>query len=334
MRSNLVSILIPAYNAAPWVAETLESALAQTWRDKEVIVVDDGSRDETLAVVSRYESNVVKVVAQDNLGACAARNRAFELAEGEYIQWLDADDLLAPDKIERQMDEAVRVANPTILLTSAWTTFYASHRGARFSPDGLWRDLEAVDWLIARFSGNLWMNPAAWLVSRELAVRAGPWDTRLARDQDGEYICRVVSRSDGVRFVADAKSYYRQANPNSLSRALSDSACRSLLLGTSLSIGHLRGREDSDRTRAAACQLLQARVRYFYPDRTDLLRQANELARELGGVLSPPRQSRRYRAVKALVGRAAADRIAAALSNLKRLARAQHERLLLTLSRR
>src|ERR1700733_7773261 len=99
----LVSILIPAYNADKWVADTIRSAAAQTWQRKEIIVVDDGSKDHTLSIARRFESGSVRVATQQNQGASAARNKAFSLSQGDYIQWLDADDLLAPDKIEKQM---------------------------------------------------------------------------------------------------------------------------------------------------------------------------------------------------------------------------------------
>src|SRR5438270_12906784 len=104
----LVSILIPAYNAEPWVGDTIKSALNQTWPRKEIIVVDDGSRDQTLQVVRQFASKDVSVVTQENQGASVARNRAFELCQGDYIQWLDADDLLGPDKIIRQMEVSHR----------------------------------------------------------------------------------------------------------------------------------------------------------------------------------------------------------------------------------
>src|SRR4029078_12423266 len=91
---SLVSILIPAYNSEEWIADSLESALAQSWPNKEIIVVDDGSTDRTLDVVTRFDSKLVKVATQPNQGAAAARNKAFSLSNGDYIQWLDADDLL------------------------------------------------------------------------------------------------------------------------------------------------------------------------------------------------------------------------------------------------
>src|ERR1700761_9459971 len=102
----LVSILIPAYNAEKWLVDTLESAIAQTWPQKEIIVVDDGSTDRTLAIARHFERSAVRVVTQPNQGAAAARNKAFSLSRGEYIQWLDADDLLSSEKVEHQMRAA------------------------------------------------------------------------------------------------------------------------------------------------------------------------------------------------------------------------------------
>src|SRR5437773_11525221 len=99
----LISILIPAYNAEPWIADTIRSALAQTWPRKEIVVVDDGSTDQTLAVARRFASKDVVVTTQENQGAAAARNSALSLCQGDYIQWLDADDLLSPEKVARQM---------------------------------------------------------------------------------------------------------------------------------------------------------------------------------------------------------------------------------------
>jgi glycosyltransferase involved in cell wall biosynthesis len=101
MTGPLVSILIPAYNAEPWIAETIGSALAQTWSNKEIIVVDDGSSDQTLRIAKLFAGKTVSVVTQVNQGAAAARNRAYSLCQGDYIQWLDADDLLDRDKVSQ-----------------------------------------------------------------------------------------------------------------------------------------------------------------------------------------------------------------------------------------
>src|SRR6202041_4176023 len=107
MNRSLVSILIPAYNSEEWIATTIRSALAQTWPRKEIIVVDDGSRDLTAATARRFASKEVKVVSTENQGSAAARNHALQLSQGDYIQWLDGDHLLSPVKIRGQL-EALR----------------------------------------------------------------------------------------------------------------------------------------------------------------------------------------------------------------------------------
>src|SRR5262249_48508087 len=158
----LVSILIPAYNAEEWIACTIQSAVAQTWHRKEIIVVDDGSTDRTAEVARRFASKGVSVVCKENGGAAAARNHAFRLSQGDYIQWLEADDLLAPDKIERQLAALGGIENRKILLSSPWAFFsYRSHR-ARFVPTSLWHDLTPVEWLLRKLSENLHMQTATW----------------------------------------------------------------------------------------------------------------------------------------------------------------------------
>ena len=93
MSQPLVSILIPCYNSEKWLAETLESALAQTWQNKEIIVVDDGSSDGSLSIAQKFSSSKVAVISQKNRGASSARNLALGKAQGDFIQYLDADDL-------------------------------------------------------------------------------------------------------------------------------------------------------------------------------------------------------------------------------------------------
>ncbi len=201
----LVSILIPAFNAQEWIAGAIRSAMAQTWESKEIIVVDDGSSDQTLRIAQQFESAKVHVVTQKQQGAAAARNKAFSLSQGDYIQWLDADDLLAPDKIEKQMDALERCGSKRTLLSSAWGKFIYRYYRAEFTPTGLWRDLSRLEWLLCKLGDNVYMQTASWLVSRELTEAAGPWDTRLLGDDDGEYFCRVLLASDGVRFVPESK---------------------------------------------------------------------------------------------------------------------------------
>jgi glycosyltransferase involved in cell wall biosynthesis len=100
--SELVSILIPCYNAERWISQAIESSLAQTWIAKEVVVVDDGSTDRSLDVIRQYDSHI-RWETGPNRGGNVARNRLLELARGEWVQYLDSDDYLLPDKVADQM---------------------------------------------------------------------------------------------------------------------------------------------------------------------------------------------------------------------------------------
>src|SRR5712664_2592403 len=128
----LVSILIPAFNAQAWLADTISSAIGQTWPRKEIIVVDDGSTDQTLSIARQFASKHITVITQANQGAAAARNKALSLSHGDYIQWLDADDLLAPDKVARQMEALNCAESPRTLLSSSWGHFMYRPYRARF----------------------------------------------------------------------------------------------------------------------------------------------------------------------------------------------------------
>jgi glycosyltransferase involved in cell wall biosynthesis len=305
----LVYILIPAYNAQEWIADTIQSALGQTWLRKEIIVVDDGSQDRTLAIASQFSSKEVIVVTQANQGAAAARNRAFSLCGGEYIQWLDADDLLSPDKVSRQMAAAQECGSKRTLYSSAWGYFFYRQRKARFVPTLLWEDLSPLEWMLRKWENNLYMQTASWLVSRELTQAAGPWDTRLLGDDDGEYFSRVIMAADRIEFVPSAKVFYRVSGPNRLSYiGRSDKKMDAQFLGMKMQIGYLRSLSDDTRARSACVTCLQNWLVNFYPDRMDIVEEARRLAAELGGQLQAPRLSWKYRWIQGTMGWTAATR--------------------------
>lgn len=101
----LVSIVIPCYNAELYISESIESALYQTYKNCEVIVVNDGSTDLSLQIINSYNGRI-KIIDQANKGGCAARNRGLDFARGEFVQFLDADDRLSPGCIEKKLLES------------------------------------------------------------------------------------------------------------------------------------------------------------------------------------------------------------------------------------
>lgn len=330
--AHLVSVLIPAYNAEKWISDTIKSAIDQTWPNKEIFVVDDGSKDKTFEIAKSMECKIVKVITQQNTGACGSRNKALSYAQGDYIQWLDADDLLHPEKIALQMKRGGEGCDSGSLLTCAWGKFFFSRQKTKFIPDSLWQDLAPIDWIIRKFEDNVWMNPAVWLVSRRLTELAGPWDERLSisGDDDGEYICRVVAASERVNFVCDAKCYYRIGNVGSLDWRMGESQERieSFLLSLSLSIGHLLSLEDSERTRHACVAYLQTWLQFFYPENLLMTERIRNQAQELGGELQNPVVSLKYGLIKSAFGWNATKKVMRNWRKIKLIIEKNWDRLL------
>lgn len=185
----LVSVVIPAYNASGFIAETLESVVGQTYRPLEIIVVDDGSKDGTPEVVERFADQGVRLIRQENAGPSAARNRGIETSTGTYIAFLDADDLWLPEKIARQVE--VMEQHPDMgLLFGDMVNFGPTGRepvshfeknglGAGYFGDSLWM----TDAFLKIFENNVIPTPAV-LVRADLLARTGGFDERFRFSED------------------------------------------------------------------------------------------------------------------------------------------------------
>jgi glycosyltransferase involved in cell wall biosynthesis len=331
----LVSILIPAYNAEEWIPDTLRSALAQSYPHCEIIVVDDGSKDATLQVARQFESKGIRVVTQENRGAAATRNAAYKLCNGDYIQWLDADDLLSPNKIQKQLATAEQIGDKRTLISCGWSSFLYRYYRAKFVATPLWSDLTTTEWLLRKMSQNLHMQTATWLVSRELTEAAGPWNTNLLGDDDGEYFCRVLLASNGVRFVPDARVYYRASGTGSLSHiGNSDRKQDAQWVSMKLHMQYLRSLEDAPRTRAACVTYMENWLTFFYPERPDLVEKMQSVAHDLGGELQMPRLSWKYSWIASIFGRNLGRRAQILLPRLRWSLLRLYDRVLFRLANR
>ena len=168
----LVSIIIPCHNAARWLEETLASARGQTWPLKEIIVVDDGSTDGSGTLADNLAGPDMMVVHQPNRGQCAALNAGVAKAQGEFIEYLDADDVLDREKITLQVNRLKQLP-PNWIASGAWARFQDSPFEAVFEPEAVWKDFAPVDWLVTSWSGGGMMHGAAWLSPRELCQPQG-----------------------------------------------------------------------------------------------------------------------------------------------------------------
>ncbi len=225
----LISVIIPTYNRADTIERAVDSVLAQTWPDIETIVVDDGSKDQTLKVLEKY-GDKIRVIAQKNQGPSAARNNGIRAARGEVISFLDSDDSWLPEKTERQAKLLQRtasagvgccVSNTRMIYTDRAPT--TSFQLADLNPkldEGIWRNPTEI--LLTRF---LLFNQAA-AIRREVLEEAGYFreDLRILEDYD---LALRLSMTCAWGFTTDPLVMWNGGAANSLTANSTDlAACQ------------------------------------------------------------------------------------------------------------
>jgi GT2 family glycosyltransferase len=171
---------------------------------------------------------------------------------------------------------------------------------------------------VRKLSENLFMQNATWLVSRELAEAAGPWDEDLCYDQDGEYFARVVMASEGTRFAPEAKIFYRRSDSKRVSCiGRSVKKMESQLRSMKLHIQYLRSLEDSERVRKACLIYLQNWMNAFYRSEPAIEDELRNLAMQLNGQLEAPRLRWKYGWIELFFGYEVAGRVQTALPEIR-----------------
>lgn len=190
--SPTVSVVIPTYNAADLLPDTVESVLNQTYRDFELIVVDDGSTDETPQVMEVYMDDV-RYIRKENGGSASARNRGIREAKGQYVALLDADDLWLPEKLECQMEQFE--AQPDL----AWSYTDWIHVDAE-TGDTLYQGSQVMDYrggdVLRPLLVRLFIPPSTEVIRRDVFEEVGTYDeSELHRiSEDWEFTLRVAER--------------------------------------------------------------------------------------------------------------------------------------------
>lgn len=313
MSCPLVSIVIPCFNADAWIGAAVESALDQSHPRCETIVVDDGSTDRSLALARHFSTRGVRVVSQPQRGASAARNHGLRLAAGDFVQFLDADDLLDPAKIAVQLS-LLSNAPPGSLASGQWGRFNDSADQAAFNAEAVYAATSGIEFLQLHYETGSMMQPGAWLAPRPLLDRAGPWNETLSLNDDGEYFARVMLAAPRLVHAAAARCYYRAPSRQSLSRRQDPRALASLFRSVELTTGHLLHRDASPRSRAAVAHAWKWTAFELYPGSPPLSRRAEQKSVEFGGSRRAYPGGPRFRFVASLLGWRLAKRLAATLS--------------------
>lgn len=239
-----VSILIPCHNAGEWVGEAIDSALAQTWPNREVIVWDDGSTDNSREVLDGYGSRI-RVGSWENQGSNPTRNRLVREARGEWLQFLDADDYIEPDKIAGQLAALSRMPDADVIYSPITLQFH--HPGGR---------IERREVPLPPGPHDPWLLMARWempgtvspLIRKQAILDAGGWDDKQPICQEHELYFRLLKSGCQFHYSSSSGAVYRQWGTDTISR------------------------RDARRTRAARLRLLQEVERYLV-DQSKLTRE-------------------------------------------------------------
>ncbi|XMO86578.1 glycosyltransferase family 2 protein [Algibacter sp. AS12] len=217
----LVSIIIPTYNRAHVINETLNSVLAQTYSNWECIVVDDGSTDTTSNLLAEYCDKDLRITYYSrpknrNKGANACRNFGFEISKGKYIQWLDSDDLMLPNKLEAQV--SLLNEKTFALITSTWGRFIDSKKLEAYPDFESFNNFDSrKDFLNALTISKGYFPIHAYLMSKNLVLKTGGWDENLIVNQDGDFMSRIFKNVNKFYCAKNTAVYYRHTNGNSTS---------------------------------------------------------------------------------------------------------------------
>lgn len=207
----LVSVIIPTYNRAAWVAEAVASVLAQTWQDFELLVVDDGSTDATLEALAPWRERLIYLRTRENRGVAAARNLGAKAAQGRWLAFLDSDDLWRPRKLERQV--AYLEAHPELRICQT-DELWVRH-GRRVNPPVSHRKQGGRIFLPSL--GRCLVSPSAVMLCRRLFWEAGGFDESLPACEDYDLWLRLAWRHD-IGLVPEPLVVKRGGHPDQLSR--------------------------------------------------------------------------------------------------------------------
>lgn len=219
-----ISVIIPAYNSEKTISHTIQSVLNQTFTDLELIVINDGSQDSTLKIVTQIKDPRIKVFSYSNAGGNISRNRGLQRAVGEFVSFLDADDLWTPDKLQSQLKALQE--NATAKVAYSWTDYINTNgefilSGKRVNVNGnVYENL-----LLNNFLEN-GSNP---LICRKSLIKLGGFDESLSAAQDWDMWLRLASKFDFICVPSVQILYRISTNSVSCNLVRQEKSCLQVL---------------------------------------------------------------------------------------------------------
>jgi glycosyltransferase involved in cell wall biosynthesis len=280
---SLVSICMPAYNAGKYISEAVRSVLNQSYQNWELIIVNDGSTDQTAAELEKINESRISIFHQDNKGQCNAANKAFSLAKGNLVKFMDADDLISPTFIEKQVKRIE--GRDDVVVSAAWGRFYNDDISTfKLNHKKISQDMPGTEWLENSWlTADAMMQCALWLIPRNIINRAGLWDESLSLINDLDFFTRILIKAKMVLFEKDAVLYYRSGISGSLSDKKTDQAILSLFKSIDQATTNLSSVAKSDKALLACANMWQLLIYQVYPKYPNHVRFAEKRIKDFKG---------------------------------------------------
>ncbi|WP_183563764.1 glycosyltransferase family 2 protein [Mucilaginibacter sp. SP1R1] len=274
MNKPLVSICMSAYNAEKYISSAIRSVINQSYQHWELIIVNDGSKDETSTIIESFADKRIKFLNQENKGQSASANKAFEYSQGELIKFFDADDILSVDFIKNQVTRLN--GNLENVVSAAWGRFYNDNINTfKLNPQTVWKDMQTDEWLTESFiNGQPMMQCALWLIPRPILLKSGLWNENLSLINDFDFFTRVLLNSKMVLFEQKAILYYRSGIIDSLSSTKTRKGIESAYYSIEEAVNNLLNKRNDKRTSLSCANIWQQFIFDTYPYYPDLREKA------------------------------------------------------------
>jgi glycosyltransferase involved in cell wall biosynthesis len=264
----LISVIIPVYNCEKYIYNSISSVLGQTFKDFELIIVNDGSEDNSLEIINQFNDLRMSVYSKSNEGQCKTLNYGLTKSKGKYIKYLDSDDLMNESHLELLINTVENYAKPDddLLYISEFQRFSSENKLWPKTNRSEWSDNSPYNFLIKALSNEFDMLPAwQWLIPISVIKKTGNWNEALGLGNDFDYSVRLILNSSRIVFCPGSIIYYRTGLDKNMSSNLSSSTILSVLESSRIAITNILGRYNSVEIRQLCAQKLLRWLHDYLP---------------------------------------------------------------------
>ena len=297
-----VSVIMPAYNAGKYIKDAINCIINQSFKDWELIIIDDGSTDNTYQIAKTFESERIRIFSFPNAGAAAARNYGYKLSKGSYIKFFDADDLINSQMLEEQVKLAI--LHPDSIISAQWGRFFNNDISTfKIKNTETNHDLMPIDWICQAWKNAKPMHQCGiFLLPRQIIEKAGLWDESLSLNDDMEFFTRNILAAQSVVFCKMGTLYYRSGGNNNLSSTTNKKAIDSLFNSIDKSTKYLLAKKNDYITQKLTADIWQKFVYDAYLFQSELTEIGELRVLQYGGSLLKIHGGRRVLFLTRLLG--------------------------------